>query len=260
MVTQTSRVQTDVETVKADSNVIRQELETLRQDNVNVKTDLTSKITMASKRVSFYAWVAGGPYNRGDTMTGHRTITNDGGAYNRTSGMFTVPISGVYIFLATVAVGHNSSRSTDDKVYIDTDTSQLQADSVAMVTQTARVQTDVETVKADSNVIRQELETLRQDNVNVKTDLTAKLTTVAVSPGSSRKIDQSVKIFVDLRAVGECYSSYTDHVDAEGFHSILHLRAGQRVYLSNTYDNATYIADSTSFSGALLHADLSSLT
>nr|KAG5687113.1 hypothetical protein BaRGS_008660 [Batillaria attramentaria] len=87
-----------------------------------------------------------------------------------------------------------------------------------MVTQTARVQTDVETVKADSDVIRQELETLRQDNVNVKTDLTSKI---------------------------------------RSCHAILKLKVGQRVWLYNYASASRYRLDMSTFSGALLHADLS---
>nr|KAG5687105.1 hypothetical protein BaRGS_008652 [Batillaria attramentaria] len=252
MVTQTARDQTDVETVKADSNVIRQELETLRQDNVNAKTEFTSMINAVAKSVSFHSLMDKGPYNESDTLTGDLTYTNDGNAHDETSGVFTVPVSGTYIFLANIDDNTASSRGTHRNFDIYVDGSELKADSVAMVTQTARVQTDVETVKADSNVIRQELETLRQDNVNVKTDLTAKLSTgmftvpvsgtyifvatITVDHASSRRINDEVLIYVDARAVSSCSSSYTDHNEPGSCHAILKLRAGQRVWLRNYSD------------------------
>ncbi|KAK7463231.1 hypothetical protein BaRGS_00038192, partial [Batillaria attramentaria] len=180
MVTQTARVQADVETVKADSNVIRQELETLRQDNANAKADLSSKIDTAGRSVSFHVIVAGGPYNAEDVLASAYIHTNDGNAYNPGTGMFTVPVSGTYIFVATITVDH----------------------------------------------------------------------------ASSRRINDEVLIYVDARAVSSCSSSYTDHNEPGSCHAILKLRAGQRVWLRNYSDGTRYRPNTSTFSGALLHADL----
>nr|KAG5687107.1 hypothetical protein BaRGS_008654 [Batillaria attramentaria] len=150
---------------------LTQQVETLRQDKLNT----------AARSVIFHAMMDGGPYNAGDTLNGFITHTNDGSAYNKTSGVFTVPVSGTYILLATVTV----------------------------------------------------------------------------SSESSRKIDDIVRIYVDGSQVSGCYSSYTDHYETGSCHAILKLRAGQRVWLHNNYDHSLYYGAYTSFTGALLHADLS---
>nr|KAG5686002.1 hypothetical protein BaRGS_028335 [Batillaria attramentaria] len=74
-----------------------------------------------AKSVSFHAWVDDGPYKARDTLTAYRTINNDGNAYNETSGMFTVPVSGTYIFLANVIVAAYSPRKINDGVFIYVD-------------------------------------------------------------------------------------------------------------------------------------------
>nr|KAG5688066.1 hypothetical protein BaRGS_017820 [Batillaria attramentaria] len=83
------------------------------------------------------------------------------------------------------------------------------------------------------------------------------LANVMVQSDSPRKINDGVFIYVDGKDHGRCWSSYKSHYEQGSCHAIVKLRAGQRVWLHNYYSNSRYYPDSSSFSGALLHADLS---
>nr|KAG5695384.1 hypothetical protein BaRGS_033597 [Batillaria attramentaria] len=77
----------------------QQELAALQhQLDANV-TSLTSKLESAAKSVSFHAFLHGGPYSGGDNLTARTVYTNDGGAFSPSTGVFTAPVSGTYIFI-----------------------------------------------------------------------------------------------------------------------------------------------------------------
>nr|KAG5690548.1 hypothetical protein BaRGS_014681 [Batillaria attramentaria] len=180
---QVKDVQKDAE-LKRQRETLKDDVQKYKEHDTEIRIDIAKikeQLNTATKSVSFHAQLNYGPYKAGDTLTAYRTFNNDGNAYSETSGVFTVPVSGTYIFLANVMV----------------------------------------------------------------------------QAGSSRNINDGVFIYVDGKDHGRCWSSYKDHYNQGSCHAIVKLRAGQRVWLYNRNDDSRYYYDSTTFSGALLHAGLS---
>nr|KAG5687115.1 hypothetical protein BaRGS_008662 [Batillaria attramentaria] len=95
---------TELASLKADNNHLKQELESLKQENANLKTDLTSRLNVADKSISFHVRVKYQPFGSGAVLKAGEVLTNNGDAYDVTSGIFTAPVNGTYIFLASIAV------------------------------------------------------------------------------------------------------------------------------------------------------------
>nr|KAG5691864.1 hypothetical protein BaRGS_033468 [Batillaria attramentaria] len=103
--------------------MLHQQLETLIQDNAVLKNTLTAKIQTSSASVSFHAWRNRWDHtlNSGDTVIFEQLISSEGNAYDKNTGVFTVPLDGTYAFFLTVVTDETSPtlENTDAGLYYD---------------------------------------------------------------------------------------------------------------------------------------------
>ncbi|XP_059158192.1 complement C1q tumor necrosis factor-related protein 2-like [Physella acuta] len=74
----------------------------------------SSKLKEQKQIISFSAHAASNiPFLKdADVIVFDDVLVNNGGAYNPRSGIFTVPVSGVYLFTATIVSGFNTTIET----------------------------------------------------------------------------------------------------------------------------------------------------
>jgi len=68
-----------------------------------------------SERIAFHARLASRikGTTSGQTVVFNQVDTNLGGCYNATTGVFTAPVAGTYVFSLTFAMSHTKSSQSD---------------------------------------------------------------------------------------------------------------------------------------------------
>ncbi|KAK7481437.1 hypothetical protein BaRGS_00027288 [Batillaria attramentaria] len=107
----------------------QQELVALSRDNQHLRqllednlSNLTSQQNCAPKsRVSFHALLTPREYHVNETLAPSHIYLNDGNAFDASTGVFTAPLNGTYIFIANIATSLLSNRTMELAVYMYVD-------------------------------------------------------------------------------------------------------------------------------------------
>nr|KAG5709746.1 hypothetical protein BaRGS_027771 [Batillaria attramentaria] len=103
-----------VQTLVTEDANLRQELEMLRQNASAMQAVSTPKVSFQAFLLGYR--FAGHSLNSGDTLVFDHTTSNEGGAYDSRTGVFTAPVDGTYAFFVSVVTDGGVGLEADGSV------------------------------------------------------------------------------------------------------------------------------------------------
>ncbi|KAK7474935.1 hypothetical protein BaRGS_00033822, partial [Batillaria attramentaria] len=100
------------------------DIKQLNQQDTEMRSDIatiTQSMNLARKSISFHAKTKYVEFSAGDTIFPGEVYTNEGNGFNATTGVFTAPLNGIYIFIFNGAASYASPSKKNVKVHLKVD-------------------------------------------------------------------------------------------------------------------------------------------